>query len=253
MPVVQAQEDSRPSDSAPVLSLTVDGGGETRLVQGWPLVVDLTVVHPRAFERGIIEPLVLQVENGLWADLITLEIRDGKGKLREWPLAISPLAELEQSLLLDGESAGFLAWLLAPGASVELGEGTYQVTAVLDDGGVITRSAPTLVKVVREAEPPTDQDRNAKDEHVATYHLLEGTFEQGLLVVDGLLKRQPDSVPGLVLRADLLAAGGMLEEALGAYSQAIDAALKHDPEAQDPPRHLLRAYNALLAKILEDE
>ena len=127
------------------------------------------------------------------------------------------------------------------------------MTAVLDDGGVITRSAPTLVKVVREAEPPTDQDRNAKDEHVARYHLLEGTFEQGLGVVDGLLKRQPDSVPGLVLRADLLAAGGMLEEALGAYSQAIDAALKHDPDAQDPPRHLLRAYNALLAKILEDE
>ena len=244
----------------PVFSLSVNRAASVDLFQGWPLLVQAELLHPRAFDAapGVV-PLRLAAPEGPWTNAVHLEVRiDGK-EPAPWPFHLG--TDPKGPLALDAQTAGAVVWWLSPEETARLPEGDYQVTGVLDTTAAsaadvwkgTARSNTASVRVRKEPSPLSPSQQEDKFLLLADQDMFRGDAKQALARIEELLAKQPASIGGLGLKADVLAASGRTPEALQSYQEAITAFYKKYPKAPEGPEGLLTKYHALLNQALSGQ
>jgi tetratricopeptide (TPR) repeat protein len=242
-----------------VLSVAVNGGGRPRAYRGWPLLVRARLLHPNAYARdGKVEPLVLAAAAGPWSAAVRLEVHDQRGEALRWPFHL--VAQGAPALALDAQTGGDLTWYLAPEETAALPAGDCTLVARLDTrdsaapgGWKGARSSETVRLAVGEGPAALSPEQEAtKYVLLAEYARLRGDPKQALAHVEDLLSKQPGSIAGLTVKADLLADTGRHLEALAACNKAIDAFHARYPKSREPPHGLLLRRRALFAQVSRD-
>jgi len=244
-------------ENAPVFSLTVNRLGEVNTYQGWPVLVELELRHPRLFQRETaVEYMVIASRGDSWAQAITLIVMNSRDQTVDFPFKLKPLAEA--SLTLDGEKMGSLIWWLAGEDTIAIPEGDYRVIARLDTSGVKkpgiwqgkVSSEPVILHLYKEPSPLSEDQAEEKQLLLAACAKALGDRTKAIGYVDTLLGARPESLQGLALKAGLLEEAGDKMGALKIYEKAIAIFNRKYPNA-DPPYDLWDEYNRLVAELLK--
>ncbi len=231
-----------------VLSIAANQAANSEAVQGWPLVVTAAVVHAQAFQDAV-TPVTVNAQAGSWANAVHVAVMNAQGGAVTLPLQI--VLAPEESLTLDGETYGELAWTVAPANTAALQPGIYTILAWLDSAAVAqpfaelrtVRSRQAEIRVLPAGGALTDAQVSDQNLILAGYHVLRGDDAKALQVVEQLLARQPENVGALFFRAGLLKMAGRLMDAFDAYSSTLDAYYKaSDPDPANPPSEILREF-----------
>jgi hypothetical protein len=200
-------------------------------------------------------PVVLAAKSGSWSNAIRLVAKKSSGEEEAWPfhLALVP----PETLSLDAEYSGELAWWLAPEDSSKLAEGVYELAALLDTTNSAaqngwkgkTQGRPVSIRISREPSPLSPAVESKKLHLFASYFLLRNDSKQSLAKIDELLQKQPNDIAGLEFQGDMLAAEGKAKGALDFYGRAIDAYFKKYSTKGEPPQMLFKKQGEQLHKL----
>jgi hypothetical protein len=214
---------------APILSLSANGRTDAQGFQSSALIFDATLVNPQKFTpTASVTPVVINPQNGSWANTIQLVVTDGNGVTQNWPIHLAALPS--GSLSLDTMSTGRLPWVVGPADTSTIPAGTYNVTAVLDTTGSAgttgwsgITSDSVSVQISPPPSPSTIEQQEEQAELLATYDQLLGNNSQALADLTTFLNQQPHSVGALALEGYFLDQSGQTAIALAAYDQAVAA------------------------------
>jgi hypothetical protein len=244
-------------EKMPVLGLMVNRLGEIDTYQGWPVLVELELRHPRLFLRDkTVESKVISSRGDSWAQAITLVVMNSKDQTLDFPFRLKPLAE--EALTLNAEKMGSLSWWLAGEDTMTIPEGDYRVIARLDTSGVkkpgIWRgkvsSEAVILHLYKEPSPLNEEQGEEKQLLLAACAKASGDRVKAMGYVDTLLAARPESLQGLALKAGLLEEAGDKMAAMKTYEKAIAIFDRKYPNA-DPPYELWDEYNRLVAELLK--
>ena len=227
----------------PIVSVAVNGGGDVSLFQGWPLLVQVTLVNPQAFDTSNpASPITISGGDGPWSNMVRLHVVDSPGTEQAWPVQIS--TQTANAIALGAYNRGVLEYYVNPSDTARLAAGSYQIWA--DVAGYQVNSAATAIAVA--AEPGTLSDAQIASKHLvaANYLALTGQLDQAISTLDDLLAQQPNHFAGMELRGDLLAAAGRNAEAGAQYVQAQSLWLVLNAGAAELPVSLFRKAAAAL-------
>jgi hypothetical protein len=243
--------------TVPVVGLSANGATQTALYRGWPLFLDVALLHPEAFTSAAdANALVIVAQGASWAGALTLDVKDAAGSAASWPIVISPPAPGD--LRLDARTEGdLLAWL-APASTTALAPGDYVVVARLDTRGAtavgafrgLVESVPVAVHVSDEPVPLPALLEIRKLELLAQYQARAGDLVAARGFADELALRHPESPRGFALLGDLDAQDGHTAQASDRFSDAIAAFLAANPDAEEPPTELLARRRELRSQLL---
>ncbi len=242
---------------APILGLMVNRLGEIDTYQGWPVLVELELRHPKLLQRDkAVEPFVIASRGDSWTQAISLVVMNSKDQVVDFPFELKPLAEA--ALTLDTEKMGSLSWWLAGEDSATIPEGDYRVIARLDTSGVKkpgiwqgkVSSGPVILHLSKEPSPLSEEQAEEKQLLLAAFAKGAGDRAKAMEYVDTLLGARPESLQGLALKAGLLEEAGDKMEAMKTYEKAIAIFNRKYPNA-DPPYELWDEYNRLVAELLK--
>ena len=231
--------------------------GKIDTYQGWPVLVELEVKHPKLLLREEkVEPMVVASRGESWTQAISLVVKNSKDQVVDFPFKLKPLAEA--SLTLDAEKMGSLRWWLAGEDTMTIPEGDYRVIAKLDTSGVkkpdIWRgkvsSEPVVLHLAKEPSPLSEEQAEEKQLLLAAYAKSAGDRAKAMGYADALLGARPESLQGLALKASLLEEGGDKIAAMKTYEKAITIFYRKYPKS-DPPFDLWNEYNRLVADLLK--
>jgi len=244
-------------EKAPILGLMVNRLGEIDTYQGWPVLVELELRHPRLFLRDrAVESMVIASRGDSWAQAITLVAKDSKDQIMDFPFKLKPLEEA--ALTLDADKMGSMSWWLAGEDSMTIPEGDYRVIARLDTSGVKkpgiwqgkVSSEPVILHLSKEPSPLSEEQAEEKQLLLAACAQASGDRAKAMGYVDTLLGTRPESLQGLALKAGLLEEAGDKMAAMKTYEKAIAIFYRKYPNA-DPPYELWDEYNRLVAELLK--
>jgi tetratricopeptide (TPR) repeat protein len=242
---------------APVLGLMVNRLGEIDTYQGWPVLVELELRHPKLLLKDeTAESMVIASRGDSWVQAITLVALDSKDQTMDLPFKLKPL--IEEALTLDKEKMGSLSWWLAGEDTMTIPEGDYRVIARLDTSGVKKpgiwqgkiSSQPVILHLSKEPSPLSEEQAEEKQVLLAACAKALGDRAKAREYVDALLAARPESLQGLALKAGLIEEAGDKMEAMKTYEKAIAIFYRKYPNA-DPPYELWDEYNRLVAELLK--
>jgi hypothetical protein len=249
---------SSQSTPAPIFSVSANGMTSAQAYQGWALLLDAELSHPNLYSTStLVTPLLINPQNGSWANTIQLVVTDTSGATRNWPIQLATTPS--GSLGLDATSVGRLAWVVAPSDTAAIAPGTYSVNGILNttaSAGVTgwngtQNSNPVSIQVASAPASQTAQQQEQQFEMLASYHRLVGEASQALVDVNNLLAQQPTSVGGLALQGDLLDQMGQTANALASYDQAFGAFYAANPGVlPEAPEGLLIPQGRLQSELL---
>jgi hypothetical protein len=225
----------------PIVTLSANGLGGTRLYQGWPLFIESRLMHPEAYTRGKpVTPLILSAADGNWP--MSLQLRKSGGDKIDWPLHRAA-TQAAPALTLDNQTAGVVGWWLTPDETGKLPAGEHVLVAVLDttasthEGAWKGKVESDLLEIQVAPEPTTLTPADEEDKQILLAGLasLRGDPKEALGQVDALLKKQPNSIRGQELKADLLLDSGQTLDAMRLYDGAIIAFQQQSPGGKEPP------------------
>jgi hypothetical protein len=219
----------------PDLQIEANGGRAIELPRGWPLLV-LGILRTPPDAKT---PLRLAPAAMAWFDAIGFQVTTAAGEQTGWELKLSRVPEGNE-LTLEPDSYTVLEWLMSAERTVQLREGTYQLTAALEvkEGGGWTgsvRSLPVEIRVISEPSPLTPELELTRARLRAQAAALEGRFEEAEAIIDNLLKTQPHSVYALQTMARLLERQGHTRVALAFAQLSLAEFRKQNPDAPEPP------------------
>ncbi|MBI5085843.1 MAG: hypothetical protein HZB13_14745 [Acidobacteria bacterium] len=231
-----------------VLSVSVNGASDTRLSPGWSLIVEATLRAENANQRVTVAP-------SDWAQALTISIYAEDGTpapvTLQWTAAPPASAELSSPAELN------ILLTLSPDTTQALAAGNYALQARLDASssaaGAWTGSAESATAILTVAPPPeepTPAELLAKLLLDARYTELTGDSAGAVAILNSWLEQQPDSIPALTLKAEILQAAGSLDEAVATVESAIRAVRNSAPAGSHPPRLLYLLRNEMLAQLL---
>ena len=241
---------------APDISLAANERVEAQSYQGWALIFTATLFNPQRFmPTASVTPLVINPQNGSWANTIQLVVTDSNGATQNWPIVL--IAPAPGSLTLDAFVTGKLAWVLGPADTSAIAGGTYTVTATLDTtssagttGWSGTTGDSVSVQIGAPPSPATIGQQEEQAELLVTYDHLLGNDSQALADVSTFLNQQPSDIGALALKGSLLEQMGRTADALAAYNQAAAAFfVAHLVQTPEPPDHLLIPQNRAQAAL----
>jgi tetratricopeptide (TPR) repeat protein len=244
-------------EKSPVLGLMVNRLGKIDTYQGWPVLVELELRHPRLFLRDEkVEPMVIASRGDSWAQAITLVVKNSKDQVVNFLFKLKPLAEA--ALTLDGEKMGSLSWWLAGEDSMTIPEGDYRIIARLDTTGVKkpgiwlgkVSSKPVMLHLSKEPSPLSEEQAEEKQVLLAACAKASGDRAKAMGYINTLLGTRPESLQGLALKGGLLEEAGDKMAAMKTYEKAIAIFNRKYPNA-DPPYELWDEYNRLVAELLK--
>ncbi len=245
------------ADARPNVGVRANQGGE-ELLRGTPLVIEVSVLHPRVGAEDA-TPLVIAAREGSWSNAVRVEIADERGALQSWPLRLA--SEISGPLTLDGGNGGLLLFTLAPEQTTGLAEGNYQIRARLVTSEAADTGAwkgevaavPVALRVAATPPQPTPEQQRAASLARAAYQLALGNAARAEAEIDELLQRDPTDRIGLLWKGDLLESAGHQDEALAVYEKALEAFWAANPDAEEPPAQLLARRDTLLRSLVQDE
>jgi tetratricopeptide (TPR) repeat protein len=244
-------------ENEPALDLMVNRLGEIDTYQGWPILVELELRHPKLLQRDkTVESKVIASRSESWAQAITLVVMNSKDQPVDLPFKLKPFAEA--ALTLDAEKMGSLSWWLAGEDTLTIPEGDYRVIAKLDTTGVKkpgiwqgkVSSEPVMLHLSKEPSPLSEDQAEEKQALLAACAKASGDRAKAMGYVDTLLGTRPESLQGLALKAGLLEEGGDKMAAMKTYEKAIAIFYRKYPKA-DPPHELWDEYNRLVTELLK--
>jgi len=251
---------SLPSGPSPRLSLSGNSSVAALAYQGAPLIFAVVLHHPNIFSTDtLVTPVVLNPQNGSWANTIQLAITDSNGARQNWPVQL--VTAVTGALTLDQTNTGTLTWVLSPMATSNIAPGTYYAIAALNtvaSAGTTgwsgaTNSQRLSIQVSALPSTLTSDQQERQAELLATYDQLLGNDTQAVADINAFLTQQPGAVGALTLKGNLLAEMGQTTDALDAYDTAVAAfyAANPGPLPEQPDGLLLpraKAESTLLSQ-----
>lgn len=233
-----------PESPPPAITLSLNCLDEGVVFPGAPILVEAIFSPPDG--RDSKTEVTLSNSGNAWGEMVSLEIRNAQGEAVPG-VSFQSLSATEQSITLNSEVLGAMAWCIVSESGATLPPGEYSVVAVLDStttgGGWIgkTKSAPaTLTVKSSAAQLSADEARLVAlgDVRIKTY---VGDHESALAAADAFLAIHPKD--GLLLeeRADILVRMERFADALSAYDVALhNVKPQEESLLREPPHQLLR-------------
>ena len=250
---VQAQ--SGQPGQFPVCDLGANAGNDIQAFQGSPLILDATIYHPlRSSTSTLLSPLIINAQNGSWANTVQLIVTDANGAAQNWPVhLVSPPSG---PLMLDETSEGDLTWVVDPSVTSVIPPGIYTVVATVNTttsagttgwSGIIS-SDSVSVQIGPLPSPLSDDQTSEQAQLLAMYDHLTGRDAQAISDLQNYLTQQPADTTALELEGKLYEAIGQPDSALDAYDDAVGAffvsssgAIPEPPSDLTIPQGLLRS------------
>jgi hypothetical protein len=231
------------------IAVSIGNAAQCSLVQGWPLVVRVEILHANPFRQS--GSILLAPPSGDWTAAIQFALAGPDGA--KHPVALDPAGAVsDPRFQLAPDEAIDMDWVLSPKATAALAANDYQLTASLNLSGAaegwagVAASAPALVSVV--VEPPVLDAvlAAAKSMAMSNYYMLTGDLAAAAAQLDDYLKADPNNYPALLDRAlvferlnDLAGAFDMVQRAIQAWYADPNAA--GEAPALELERHLAAA------------
>jgi hypothetical protein len=209
-----------PDPVEPRLGLSANGSDVAEILPGWPLVLRLRIHAPLGAS------IALSERDGSWAGRVTIEGHPPLPALKPGPRPSGALA-------LEGDAAGELVWTMSAAELDALPRGPLVIAARLEwkDAAFVQASARiTLLPPPKQAPPAVDPKRMTVQVDAA---LARGETDEALTLVDASLAKRPQDPMLLGLRGKVLEASGRLKEAMAAYDQAVEQALRRSQPARN--------------------
>jgi hypothetical protein len=210
-----------------IVSLRVNGGTETTIERGEPLLLEV-------FVAGHSDTADAQIGSAStpWFRLISLRSDDGR-PFPAAPTILSPARRVTLGRDRDGrpaveESDGTVARVdgrrhmfsvelgVSPTVTRDLSVGAHRIRAVLDAGGT---SMPVTIQVIE----PVASNEAKRLERASRYYLRTGQHVEARDAAQVLLKNRPDDPGGRILLGDALQRMGDGPRALEEYIKALRA------------------------------
>jgi hypothetical protein len=228
-----------------IVAASVNYSAELEVAQGWPLILEIGLLHPEMFDANAV-PILICSTNGPWSNAVAVETLNAQQQIQIWPLQASPMTN--ETLLLTGETRGRLLWWLSPEQTAPLAEGTYELTVTLQTTNVtkpfawngVIKSVPVLVTITHPPAVITEEIAEQKSRLFARYAVLQGDEPQARREVAALLTAYPTNIGGLIMSMYLQRDAGQWVEALQTTEQALDRIYARSPLATEPPVELLQ-------------
>lgn len=253
-----AKEVPSTSGARPRVSIGINDSRESRVRQGWPLMIRVRLLHPDMMHFDTSDtPITIAAPTSPWSNALSIEVRNELGVLQNW----SPQADaggLGSTLTLDSVTSGFTSWIVSPEQSALIPLGTYNILATLDTRAVldpfawkgIARSVPgTLIVDADSQSLPADED-SYKNRLLAAYEIWHGEPSAALARLDSFLVLHPNDVSVLEMTGDELSSSGNPGEALQAYNRALKEFGAQTPGPPSPPMEMLIERNQLFEGML---
>lgn len=233
----------------PQIAVSVNSSIASRVLPGWPLLVEVFVLNPADVESLTIAPRAMP-----WPRAVRLRLSgpDGRDELLPHELTAEP--PREPLVLPAGASTRFVV-LVPENATAGLATGRHRLAARLEArdspgwNGAVDATATFEVTSLREAD--TEQ-RLAGAILRATAHALREEYPGAKTVLREHLKRDPEAVPALQLMAEILEREGDVDGAFLYAARAVTLATKDRQaysRAAEPPSQLLMLQRRLLGKL----
>jgi tetratricopeptide (TPR) repeat protein len=257
-PTTGSQAQATPATTLPdpQLTLAINNSREAELYKGWPLLVEVNLMHPDVMRSDVLaQSIVVGAEGKPWTGDLKIQVVNAKGESQSWPLhsAGAPTG----AVTLDGETISTAHWWLGVEETAALAEGDYAVTGVLDtrntgsgwQGSIETVPASLHISKAPAKLSPEEQSLNT--EMLAAQAVVRGDIPLAISQLDALLAKQPDNISAMEFKGDLLAEQGKIKEALDIYNKAIKTFTEKYPDAEEPPTILMQKQHDMIEKLLE--
>jgi hypothetical protein len=240
----------------PLLGLSANDAVSVELIQGSPLLLDLELAHPSAFDPSAnASPILIAAAPTSWAQATHISVTTADGSPVAWPVVTPPLPS--GGLTLDASTQGILLSWVAPSDSAALTPGNYVLTARLDTRGAtapgafagLVEAVPVEVHVIARPGTLSGADQARELELLARYYSLVGQPVDARAAAESLSLLHPESPRGFAMLSDLDAAAGDPARALGEVEQALAAFYAANPAAEEPPTRLLARRHSLLNQL----
>jgi hypothetical protein len=240
---------------SPRLSLTANAGRNVQVYQGSPLLLNATVYNSARSSKTVLTPLLINAQNGSWANAVQLFVVNASGTRQNWSFQL--IAPPVGSLTLD-QTVGNLTWVLAPSATSSIAPGSYTAGIELDTTASAgtsgwkgtTISYTVSIQIASLPSPLTADQQEAQATLLATYDHLQGNDTQAVADLDAFLSQNSTAVGALSLKGNLLAGMGQTSDALDAYDGAVSAFYAANPSAPEEPDALLIAQGQVRSTLL---
>ena len=245
-----------PTSLEPVIALSANSSRDAELLQGWPLLLEVSLMHPDYLNTSVaVEPVTVGTESKPWTGALSLEVVDEEGKSQSWPM--QPAGAPAGLVTLDSEAFSTAYWMLGPEQTARLQEGAYTVAAHLDTSSFSggwqgnLSSVPATIRVEKAPARLSPEQESTRAQMLAGHASLLGKRSEAMSYLDELLADQPDNIGALEFKGDLLAEEGKASEALDAYNQAIKTFYEQNDDPQEAPTILAQKQHAMMDKLLE--
>jgi hypothetical protein len=232
------------------MAASLNHSGEPEVFRGWPMLLEVGLVHPDAGAADADDILIGAAGGGPWSDAVKVEIRDAQEALVNWPFQSTP--PTNTVLRLTSDSPAKLYFWIAPQDTALLAPGEYQLDATLNTKEAVAagvwkgETAATPVTVVLADEPATltEDQFEEKQRLMANYYLLLQNFPEAKKQIDLLLATYSENIGGWSLLAAALA-DRQPKAALDACNRALQIINEAAAPAKEPPEALLGLRSAL--------
>jgi hypothetical protein len=234
--------------AAPDITISANGATNINLYQGWPLIVDVTIMNSLRFQGGSAPLLVVAPASGNWTDAIQLTATSSSGNTFQWPfkLAGSPSTP---TLTLDTNSYVTANWQISSSDTLALPPDTYQLTAAIQitsTTGWSGTSSTSPVSIQVGPEPTLTQDQQQlKTLLVSEYQTNTGDLDGALTTVEQYLNLNPGDAVAMTAAANLLELQGYPGLAYTEALNAVNAFEQAEPTPIEAPSNLLSMYQRL--------
>src|SRR2546427_674471 len=214
------------------------------LYRGWPLVLEVALIHPDAFESNAV-PILISGTNGPWFNALQVDVRNSLDQPQSWPFHPAPITN--EVVQLNSDSGGGMLWWLTPAETAQLPTGTFAITATLNTTNVtrpgawkgVLAGVPVSLSITNEPAILDRAQTEQKGRLFSDYALLQGDRDQAQREIDALLAAYPTNIGGLTYDVYLKEAAGHFDEAFRSVEKALDQVALQSPDAPEPPSELL--------------
>ena len=227
------------------VAASINRSSEVVLYRGWPLVLEVALLHPDSFQSNAV-PLLISATSGPWFNALGIDIRDVANTPQIWPLHPAPFTN--ETIQLTADSGARMLWWLTPEQTAQLQSGDFTITAILNTTNVtragawrgLLNSVPVSLSITDEPATLTPVQEEQKRRFFADYALLQGDPVEAQKQVNALLTAYPTNIGGLTYNVYLQEAAGLFDAAFHSAEAALDQVALQSPDATEPPTELLR-------------
>jgi hypothetical protein len=231
-------------DPGIVVAASVNRGASRQFYRGWPFMLEVTLIHPSAFEPDAV-PILIAADSGPCFNALRVEVRNSQDQPQSWPFHQARVTN--ETVQLTSESGGRMTWWLTPEQSAQLPLGAFSILVALNTTNVnrpgawkgLLPSVPVALSISDEPATLTPAQTEQKHRLLAEYALLSGNRAQAQREVDSLLAAYPTNIAGLVYDAFLKRDSGLFDAAFASITAALSQVNIQSPDAQEPPDELL--------------